>query len=148
MLKLSDQLQAPTGKLCYEVRRGGVLIETVEECNLIVDNSKQIHAKLLGGSVLNQSITQFAVGTNGVAPVGGNTAITTPFAKTVDAISYPAANQVQFNFSLAIGEANGMAILEFGLLTAGGVLYARRVRSVALNKDVDLSLAGTWTISF
>ena len=38
--------------------------------------------------------------------------------------------------------------MEFGLLTGGDLLYARKVRSVALNKESDISFSGTWTITF
>ena len=128
--------------------KGGELVEVFDECNLIVDGSKPTHAHLLGGDVTNRSITQFGVGTNGTAPVAGNTALTGSFAKAIDAVTYPATNQVKFDFSLASGEANGMAILEFGLLTASSVLYARKVRSAALNKESDISVSGSWTITF
>jgi hypothetical protein len=148
-MKLADSLiKPPSGHFLLKVYRRGILIDVVDEKNLIVDGSKQVHAKLLGGAVTNQSVTQIAFGTNGTAPAGGNTAITGAFTKALDTVSYPATNQVQFGFSLLSGEDNPQAILEFGLLTAGGVLYARKVRSVALNKDSDLSLSGTWTISF
>ena len=140
--------QGPSGLFVLRVYRRGRLIEVFEERNLIVDNSKQIHAKLLGGSVTNQSVTQFGVGTNGTPPVGGNTSLTGAYLKNVDTVTYPATNQVQFAFSLGTGEANGMAISEFGLLTAGSTLYARKVRSAPLNKDTDLTFSGTWVISF
>lgn len=147
-MQLNDKADAPSGHFVLDIFRGGKLIEHFEEKNLIVDGSKQIHARLLGGDVTNRSVTQFAVGTNGTAPAGGNTTITGAFAKAVDNVTYPLVNQVQFAFSLAAGEANGMAILEFGLLTAAGALYARKVRAAALNKDADISLSGTWTITF
>lgn len=146
---LHDQFErAPSGLFVLNIFRRGQLIETIEEKNLIVDASKQIHAKLLGGSVANQSVTQIGFGVNGTAPAGGNTSLTSAYVKAVDAVSYPLTNQVQFSFSLGSGEANPLAIMEFGLLTAGNVLYARKVRSAALNKDSDLSFSGTWTISF
>lgn len=148
MLPLNDHAKAPTGRFLLHVFRRGELIETYEDDNLIVDGSKLIHAKLLGGTVANNSVTQFAVGTNGTAPAGGNTTITDPYAKAVDSVTYPATNQVTFNFSLGTTEANGMAIFEFGLITAGGALYARKVRTAALAKDSDLSLTVAWTISF
>ncbi|HCE08616.1 MAG TPA: hypothetical protein DEQ40_08450, partial [Oxalobacteraceae bacterium] len=74
--------------------------------------------------------------------------ITSPFTKALDSVTYPASNQVQFNFSLATTEDNGVAIMEFGLLNGLGALYARIVRSSALNKASDISLSGSWTISF
>lgn len=148
-MKLTDQYeQAPNGLFLLRVYKNGELIEVFEEKNLIVDTSKQVHAKLLGGSVAGQSVTQIGFGTNGTAPAAGNTALTGAFTKAVDTVTYPATNQVQFNFSLASGENNGMAILEFGLITAGGTLYARKTRSSALNKASDIAITGSWTISF
>jgi hypothetical protein len=143
-----DEQPQPTGRLQYTVFENGTPIEVFDEQNLIVDNSKQVHARLLGGDVTNRSVTQFAVGTNGTTPAGGNTSLSGAFMKALDATSYPATNQVKFDFSLSSSEANGMAILEFGLFTAGSTLYARRVRSAALNKDSDISISGSWTISF
>jgi hypothetical protein len=143
-----DFANKPWGFFVLDIYRRGKLIEHFEEKNLIVDNSKQTHARLLGGDVASRSITKFGVGTNGTAPAGGNTSLTGGLVKAIDGVSYPATNQVQFAFSLTSGEANGVGILEFGLLTAGSILYARKVRSVVLNKDSDVSLAGTWTINF
>lgn len=143
-------IEPPTGHVIVEVRRNGIIVPELcwEQKNLIVANSKQIHAKLLGGSVSNQSVTQIAYGTNGTAPASGDTAITAAFTKAVDSVTYPASNQVTFAFSLLSTEDNGAAIMEFGLITAGGTLYSRLVRSVALNKASDISLSGTWTINF
>ncbi len=149
MINLQDNpVDAPSGRLVINVFRGGDLVETFDEQNLIVDGYKQTHARLLGGDVTNRSVIQFGVGTNGTAPAAGNTALTGAFTKAIDTVSYPATNQVKFDFSLSSAEANGMAIMEFGLLTGNGVLYARRVRSSALNKDSDISISGSWTITF
>ena len=149
MLNLIDsQLDAPSGRLVLNVFRGSELVEVFDEQNLIVVGSKQTHARLLGGDTTNRSVTKFGVGTNGTAPAAGNTALTGSFVKAIDSVEYPASNQVKFNFSLSSAEANGMAILEFGLLTGGDVLYARKVRAAALNKDSDISISGSWTITF
>lgn len=147
-LSLHDFVPAPSGLFVLRVYRRGELVEVFEEKNLIVVGSQQVHAKLLGGAVANQSVTQIGYGTNATAPVFGNTTLTGAYTKNVDTVSYPASNQVQFAFSLGSGEANPMAISEFGLITAGGTLYARKVRSQPLNKDTDISFSGTWTISF
>lgn len=148
ILKLSDQASLPTGRLILKIYRGNKLIETFDEKNLIVDGSKQIQSRLIGGSFTNNNISQIAFGTNGTAPVGGNTIITGAYTKALDTITYPATNQTSFNFSLGGSEANPKAILEFGLITAGGALYARKVRALALNKDSDISLSGSWVITF
>jgi hypothetical protein len=138
----------PTGRLIYDVYRRGQLVEHCDEKNLIVDNYRSLHAHLLGGDVTGRSVTQIGVGTNGTPPVGGNSALASQFAKDLDAHSYPAANQVRFDFSLASAEANGMDIFEFGLLTSNGTLYARRVRQSSLAKTVDISIVGSWIITF
>lgn len=148
MFRLEDFAQAPSGLFTLNVYQKGELIEVFQEKNLIVNNSKQIHANLLGGAVTNQSVTKIAFGTNGTAPSSGDTTITGAYTKLLDNVTYPSSNQVQFNFSLGSGEDNGQAILEFGLITGGGTLYARKVRSTALNKASDLSLTGSWVISF
>ncbi len=140
--------RAPSGLFVLRVYRRGELVEVFEERNLIVVGSQQAHAKLLGGDVANQSVTRIGYGTNGTAPTFSNTSLTGAYTKIIDTVSYPASNQVQFAFSLGLGEANGMAISEFGLITAGGTLYARKTRSMPLNKGDDIALAGTWTVSF
>ena len=147
--RFSDRSRPPTGHILLKVYRHGILDDVWETKNLIVNGSKQVHAQLLGGNFTNNDVTQFAVGTNGTAPAAGNTApLTGQYANALAAPTFPASNQVQFNFSLGTTEANGMAIEEFGLLTAGGALYARQVRSTALNKDNTISFTGAWTISF
>lgn len=148
-MNITDHYEkAPSGLFLLNVYRGGELIEVFEEKNLIVDLSKQVHAKLLGGSVTGQSVTTIGFGINGTAPAAGNTALTGAFTKAVDSVTYPATSQVQFNFSLGSAEANGLAILEFGLITAGATLYARKTRASALNKASDIALTGSWTITF
>lgn len=147
-IALQDEFKAPTGHFHLEIYEKGVLVEVFDEHNLIVNNSKQIQANLLGGNVTGQSVTQISFGTNGTAPAAGDTAITSPYTKNIDSVSYPLTNEVQFNFSLGAAEDNGAAILEFGLLTASGILYARKTRSSALNKASDISLTGSWIISY
>lgn len=145
---IRDSFQAPKGHFLLKVYRQGLLVDITDKSNLIVDGSKQIHAKLLGGTFTNNNVTTIGFGTNGTAPAGGNTSLTGAFTKALDNVTYPASNQVQFSFSLAAGEDNGMAISEFGLLTGAGALYARVVRASALNKASDISLSGSWTITF
>lgn len=147
-LQIGDAVQGPTGLFVLQVWRRGVLIDTWAQRNLIVDGAKALHARLLGGDVTNRSITRIGFGTSGTAPAGGNTGLTGGYIKALDGVSYPTAGSVQFNWSLLTGEANGMAILEFGLFSAGSTLYARKTRAAALNKDSDLALSGTWTITF
>ena len=138
----------PTGRLHLEVWRHGRRIEVFDAPNLVVNGYRLVQSRLLGGDVTNRSITQFGVGTNGAAPVPGNTSLTGAYLNALTGVTYPASNQVRFAFELASGEANGLSIQEFGLLCADGTLYARKVRSATLLKDAGISLTGTWTITF
>ncbi|RKP44688.1 hypothetical protein D7S86_27035 [Pararobbsia silviterrae] len=130
--------------------RKGALIEEFDDHNLIVIGSQATHAHLLGGDVANRSLTQIGFGTNATAEVFANAALTGAYMNSLGTPTYPATNEVSFPFSLGSADVNafGLSISEFGLLTAGGVLYARRTRALPLNFNSDLSLSGTWVISF
>lgn len=145
-----------TGILNYQVFKNGVLIEDVKGKNLILNGARDLMAHLIAGDVEDRSITKIAVGTNGTPPVVTNTAITGAFVKKLDGYSFPAMGQVQFNWSLGTHEANGMSIIEFGLMSADETLFSRRVRedvdgnpiNKPINKESDISVIGQWIIIF
>jgi hypothetical protein len=124
------------------------LIETFEDNNLIVDLARTTMAHLIAGDVTNRSMKSISFGTNGSSPAVGDTDITNPYTKNLGSITYPAMGQVTFSWSLTTSEANGLAIMEFGMLTNDGKLFCRRTRSTPINKQSDISLEGTWTIIF
>jgi hypothetical protein len=142
-----------TGHFYAEVRRGGTLVEVIDEKNLIVNGAKNQLARLLGGNVSGRSITQigFGIGTTAAAP--GDTALTlsplypSTSVKAIGSVAYPATGQVQFNWSLSTAELNGVPITEFGLLCQDGTLFSRKSRA-PIQKESDLSLIGFWTILF
>jgi hypothetical protein len=142
------------GVLRYNVYRhtagGKILVENFEGHNLIVNGARVQMAYLTAGDVENRNVTQIAFGTSGIQPSMTDTIITNSYKKEVSGFEYPEIGQVKFNWSLGIGEANGLAILEFGLLTTNNVLYARRIREKGLPiyKESDISLEGSWTIIF
>lgn len=125
----------------------GDVIEHYEDKNLVVNNGRQIVMQLLGSANLNKRLSRLAVGTNGTAPVGTNTAITGAYTKNLGTVTYPTISSVRFDWTLGAGEANGIAIREFGILSTDNTLFARKVREV-INKNSDIILNGNWTISF
>lgn len=127
---------------------GRALAEHDNHPNIIVDLAKEEQARLLGGDTTNRSITKIGVGIGTGAAAPGNTSLTSAFTRVITGVTYPTAGQVRFAFTIGSGEANGLAITEFGLFTAGDVLFARRVRAGAINKASDLTLTGTWTITY
>jgi hypothetical protein len=136
------------GTLRYTIFKNGVPIERIEDSNLIVNGARLQMAHLIAGDVAQRSINRISVGTNGTAPTVSDTAITGAFTKAVDGFTCPANGQVQVNWKLLVSEANDMAIKEFGLLTANGTLFARRIRANPIYKESDISIEGEWIIIF
>jgi hypothetical protein len=138
------------GILRYKVFKNGILLEDVEEQNLIVTLGRTQMAHLLAGDLTGKQVTKIAFGTSGTAPALSDTQITNDFTKKLLGFSYPAAGQVKFNWNLTTAEANGKAILEFGLICEDLTLFSRRVRESGkpIYKESDISLEGDWTIIF
>jgi len=142
------------GTLCIRVFLHDRLVDEVtlvEEwtgSNLLVNNMKTMLAHLVAGEVIDRPITRIGFGTNGTAAIPSDTSLTGMYARAIGAHTYPSSSSVQFAWQLGKSEANAMAISEFGLLSSNNGLYARRARPVAINKTSDMSLSGTWGISF
>jgi hypothetical protein len=136
------------GKLEVRVFKAGKLIEEWIEENLILDLAKTQMSHLLGGDGEDRQITRIAFGTNGTNPIVTDTEITNAFTTEISAVSFPDEVSVRFDWELETGENNGMAIMEFGLMCADGVLFSRRVRTKPIHKADDISIEGRWTISF
>jgi Flp pilus assembly protein TadG len=147
-MQLRDEVRdAPVGHLICRAYRDGKLIDMLDAPNLVVTAAKQIQCNALGNTS-GWAITQMGFGTNGTTPALTDTALTGQYLKAFDSVTFPASNQVQFNFSLGTTEANGLSLQEFGLLTTNGKLFARKVRLAALVKQSDITLSGSWLITF
>jgi hypothetical protein len=152
-MKIGEHIPMPTGTLRLNVFKHdrpdgpGRLIDSIVERNLIVDGAKNILSALLGAGTSAKIVTKIGFGTDGTAPTGSNTGLTGAYVKSLGTPTYP-AGAVTFPFTLGTSEANGINIIEFGLLTTDNTLFSRRVRSSAIAKDNTLSFTGTWTIQF
>jgi len=124
------------------------LLENFEEENLIVNQARDVMARLIAGEITNQSIKFISFGTNGNVPVSDDEIITNPFTKEIGVIFTLPTGRAIFEWKLTTAEANGLAIMEFGLLTSDKMLFARRTRIEPIHKDSDISLEGQWTIIF
>ena len=134
---------------CFRMKvyRRGVLIETREDRNLVVNSGRSLVTRLITGGGNGAYINRIAFGTSGNLPVPHDAEITAPFIKAVDGVSYPAFNQALIDWSLAVTEANGMEIREFGLLRTDGALFARRTRERVIYKEPDIALEGQWILT-
>lgn len=134
------------GEFHLEVwNKRGELVEVYDDKNLIVNLAKTAMSVLLATASTGKNITKIAFGTSSISPDLADTVITNAIVKTLDGFTYPEFNSVQFAWTLDFADANGMNIAEFGLLSEDGGLFARKTR-VAIAKDDQLSLVGTWKI--
>lgn len=145
-MKIIEQ-QPVKGVLDIEVRRHGQVIETWRDANLIVNGARDIQARLIAGDGAGRHIKRIAFGTGASPASPDDTELTSAYVRDLTGHDYPETGQVRFSFDLANSEANGKAIREFGLITADGTLFSRKVRGV-IEKNDDISLSGTWTIIY
>lgn len=125
----------------------GKVLEEYQDKNLVVNTGRTAVTKLLGGDVVNRSITKIGFGINGTAPAPGDLTLTNTFTKSLGAVSYPTISSVRWDWTLEANEGNGLAIAEMGLLCNNNDLFARKTREV-INKNSSIRLVGTWEISF
>jgi len=125
----------------------GVILEKYQDNNLVVNGGRTAVVSLLGAGGTTKQLTKLSVGTNGTAPVGADNSITGAFTKSLGTVSYPTISSVKFEFQLGTTEANGIGIREFGIVCSDDTLFARKTREL-INKNSDIILNGSWTISF
>lgn len=135
------------GSLAITVLRGRRVIENWRDDNMIMSAARDALAQLIAGDGAGKVITAIGVGSGGDGPTPADTALAEAFTKPLLGHDYPAMGRVRFNWRLESHEANGMAIREFGLITADGTLFARKSRP-AIEKADDISVEGQWTIIF
>jgi hypothetical protein len=131
-----------------EIFRAGKLVEEILDENLVVNGARFQMAHLVAGEVSGRDIASIAFGTSGTTPDPSDTSITNQYIKPILSFSYPENGRVRFNWNLLVTENNGMAIMEFGLLTVDGMLFARKTRVNPIHKAADISIEGYWTIIF
>jgi hypothetical protein len=134
---------------CFTLRvyRRGELIEEYKERNIIVNGARRAAALLIAGAGSGKHIAKIAFGTSGNIPTPDDTEITSPFIKSISEVTYPSDGVAEFHWKLLASEANGKAILEFGLICEDGTLWARKVRTEAIPKEADIALEGEWQIN-
>lgn len=115
--------------------------------NLVVTVGREALAKLLGGARTG-AVTQFGVGTGSTSTALGDTTLTGVFRNAIVSVSYPALNQVRFNWQLGASEAVGMAIREFGLFFADNTMLSRYVETGVITKSATMTITGTWILTF
>lgn len=144
-MHLSDRLTLH-GSLEVAVLRRGQLVDWWRDDNLIVDGARDMLAQLIAGDGAGDSVAEIGFGTDGTAPNPDDTGLTSPYWRSLTGHSYPDQGKVEFTWELTVSEANGLMIREFGLRASNGNLFSRKARGI-IEKNDDISLEGTWTIT-
>jgi hypothetical protein len=165
--RFSETMDFPTGILEVRIRDlSGRIVQKFTDRNMIMLSAKVILASLISGDGATTSpITKIALGNSLVPPTPDDNAIggvlTTSLIaganmdgstylahlKSIAGHTYPSAGRVQFTWELGYGEANGLAISEYGLVSTDNTLFSRKTRGV-VTKGSDLAIDGAWTIIF
>lgn len=143
-IHIKEKTRELHGAVHLEVRKKGKLVLNETDHNLIVNAGRAKLAKLLGGGY-NGHITQIGVGTGSAAAADGDTGLTNVVKINIQSTEY-SGTKVRFNFAIGSGQANGVAIREFGLFFADGTLFSRRVRKSVIGKESDIEITGYWDI--
>ncbi len=142
-----DNMKQPVGILTLRAydAQGGELWRSTSR-NHIVATGYAAAAEALAG-VAGARIAQVGAGTSGNEPTDNDTQIADAVRVDVQSIEYLTPSTVRFNFTFGYDDAVGMTIREFGLYTADGRLFSRKVRE-PIEKTQYMSLVGAWDIHF
>lgn len=130
---------------CYSATGELLWHDTIN--NLIVNTGKGKMAHLLAGVTTGNFINQIGAGTSSTGTLVTDTALTGAAVIAIGSATYPTATSVKFAFTFGTGDANGITIVEFGLITGDGTLFSRVTRP-AIVKTSAISIVGTWEIDF
>lgn len=130
------------GYLSIEILRNGVVIDTIQGDNLIVDSGKDNALKCLIGT--DRKIVKIQAGVNNAQPQPGDTIITSPVDLAIT--STEILNGIlTVNFTMGQNIGNNQTYSEFGLICSDGSLFSRKIFTPFL-KLPDLSFNGKWKI--
>ena len=114
-------------RLVGKNRLGDIVLD-YQDNNMIVGGAKRAICLLLSDSSAdNKVINQIGFGRSNTTPTPADTSLSDAYVKQIDSYLYPETNKVSFRWQLGYDEANGINIVEFGLLCADNTLFAREV---------------------
>ena len=124
----------------------GQLKEKREIKNLVVTSGKDFIASRMKDATATV-MSHFAIGTDGTAPVVGNTALGAEVGRVALGGTVVSGSQVIYSATVPAGTGTG-AIVEAGIFNASsaGTMLCRTTFAV-INKGAADSLAATWTIT-
>ena len=143
-MNVSSEIKAQ-GCVDLWLYRNGQRQERLLLDNLVVAGMHYVLSRRLAGG--GDPVGRVGFGTGATPPSLHDTQLQEPIFKLTDPATYPNEKSVRFGWDLHDEEGNGRMIRELGLF-AGERLVARIVLPNEVEKTSDLSLVGTWTITF
>lgn len=148
-MELKDKLSSLTGEVFIEVRdKDGNLIEKIHQKNIVTNGGRDAIVRLVAEGTAGKRVTKIGFGIGTAAAALTDTSLTSAFVKAVGSRTYPASGQVEIEWTLGLGEANGMAITEIGLYCQDDTLFSRLVRETPINKTSDISLSSRYVLNY
>ena len=151
----------PVGIVTVRLFERGELIYRESGCNLLVNAGLPALAALLGGDTIGEFCSVVGFGSGANAPTVSDLGLTAPaYYKPIDAHAEDGNGSVTFNWSLTTADtgAQGMTIQEIALFanhTGIGVPGGNAPTPMLARKTLtpivfaaNMSLAGTWTLTF
>ncbi len=167
-IALADGKQMPLRKACdygwITPQRvpAGWDVGSDEVClgsNLFLDQGRQLLAYAFGfrAPIQNYVCQNFGVGTGLTPATVADVALAAPIplasqsnatTAPISTIDFLTAFVMRVGFTVALGDANGNLLTEFGLFSGNNTLMARKVQGVGINKTSDFAPTFTWRIRF
>lgn len=126
--------------------------------NLFLDQGRQLLAYAFGfrAPIENYTCQRYGVGTGTSTARVTDVALESPVelvssqlpTAPITSVDFLTAFVMRVGFTIALGDANGYLLTEFGLFSGNNTLLARKVRGVGINKTSDFSPTLTWRIRF
>lgn len=146
MLSLQDKIAPCKGEFHLRVLKRGRIIDKVDDHNLVVDAGRIRLAELAAGKS-GAYITHIGLGSGSTAEDVSDVQL-----ENQELFPLTGANvdgrDVRFDFFIDTGEANGLAIREFGLFCSDGTMFSHRVRKGVIEKQDDIQIQGYWILHF
>ena len=146
-MRCKDTFPVPTSgrlELRFVERSTGRIVHAIRGENLIVNGGVNAMP-----NAYRAVITHVVAGTSVVGPSPADILpLQDQIMVPVAGSELPAPNQVRWSFIIDGATGNGLTLTEFGLVTADGVLAARKVFITGFPKHAEIEIHGKWTWTF
>lgn len=129
------------------------LLEVIEKHNLVTTVGKTLICNLLGVTAGVTGLNYFAVGTDNTDPTVGDTTLGTEVFRDTFTKTTVTSNNLNIQYYLASGDANGNTLVEAGLfgddatgVADSGTLFAH-VTHNGIAKTASIAITYSWDIS-